>query len=315
MELPYTSLEDAEFDPKLRNERQDFAQEYNERDTEYTEDERRQFEEIINRIDFSALESIFSSYLQRSGVPPEKFNFLSSEKIVPVLTKDSSGIYSIENNLIGINFHALKEGAKAYGELEPDPETLALFLLHTLVHEEVHAISYRRIKDLPGLKITETGYQRRVFDSTDVPGEMQIVGSPYVALDEGATEKLAREIFANYLSANDFSDPEAVKEFLEILERPSFFDSVPSYNNEVKFLDEIIKQVATKGGFDRRIIWEAIIRSKLEGLEGAGLDESTFKEFIDEHTFPGFSVELRNLMPEVFSNNTCVIELTKKLKE
>ncbi|NIA02177.1 MAG: hypothetical protein GWP15_02230, partial [Nitrospirae bacterium] len=87
MELPYTSLEDAEFDPKLRNERQDFAQEYNERDTEYTEDERRQFEEIINRIDFSALESIFSSYLQRSGVPPEKFNFLSSEKIVPVLTK------------------------------------------------------------------------------------------------------------------------------------------------------------------------------------------------------------------------------------
>lgn len=289
--------------------------------------------EALERVDFGLLKKLIDDITERCGVLDEQPNFIDSNKISLKERKNGgeddkyvNGTYHIFSNSIAIFPHNLiyslylgivlplldrmdssptKSVVVPAEKLILSDEMVEFAVLRILIHEQVHAISFTKIvsehtqgfwkrlaktvkgKGLMSLSSVLSGYQKNLF-TRDQSGEYQS-NRDFLAFDEGVTDKLAFEILSEYLSVtgSEITVEQQTKFFQEDLQKTT-------YGLCVQLVDEVVGKIAQNAGMDERTVWQALVRSKIEGVN---LEDTEIAQFIDESTFEGFFDKLKKLQP------------------
>ncbi|OGH93644.1 MAG: hypothetical protein A2538_01240 [Candidatus Magasanikbacteria bacterium RIFOXYD2_FULL_41_14] len=261
-------------------------------------------EEFLSRVNMVELQNIFEEIGAKSGVSPEKLNFNEAEVVVEDFKKLEEsgsafdGFYSPHANKIFLDAKLLVAKAwiqggqkqKTKGHLIVDENLMFANVLHTMIHEKVHAISYNRLEEqkidsivkraavwviehmLDGMVPVRLGKSRGGYSEHDrTQGSSS---SRFRLFDEAVTERLTRDIMKKYLLRchGETYTPQTVKDVLDILEVND------GYKKERKFLDEVIVGMAQYLKMSETDVWNAIVRSKIEGMD---LDDPDVKPVFD----------------------------------
>ncbi|PIZ95953.1 MAG: hypothetical protein COX80_02860 [Candidatus Magasanikbacteria bacterium CG_4_10_14_0_2_um_filter_33_14] len=252
---------------------------------------------ILSDIEFDLLKSLFEKITDRSGLKGENINFLSIDSIdgVPESLRKEMGPaqYDIFKNIIFLNGADISNEnvrlmysrlRSIFGEDTPldfedlesqeDFEDLErLFVLHAIIHEEVHAISNNVLsvstKDGgPPEGVVTSGYSFSVLKikdsrTRDNSGQSFMVEKSKIFedFDEAINEALARKLFLDYLQedTNFIKNKKIIKHFIK-------YHQSQLYNDQVAKLDTMIKDISEQENMNRNSVWNALVRSKLEGI-------------------------------------------------
>lgn len=242
-------------------------------------------EKFLDKVDFNTLRMIFEDYLRKSGISPEKFNFLGPEKIKYMKGWDAA---FFADNSIRMNTDVGKNLLMAINTgLAPD-----LLNLHKLIHEEVHAISHNsRMEHSPTEAEYRSGYQKTKTIFTDIGNDtVQVDNSHFFRLfDEAVTERLAREITVRYLEKYpNFTNNASKYIYKNINNHPG----ADIYQPEVDLLEALITRLSVETELSEELIWQGIIRSKMEGFS---FYEDNMHELFDELVGKDFTNRLKSV--------------------
>lgn len=257
-------------------------------------------EKFLAKVDFDSLRMIFEDYLKKSGIPPEKFNFLGPDKIKYM---KGGGAAFFGDNSIRMNADVGRNLLMAINTgLAPD-----ILNLHKIIHEEVHAISHNsQIEHSPTEAEYKSGYQKTKTKFTDIGnGTVQMDNSHFFRLfDEAVTERLAREITIRYLEKYpNFTNNASIYIYKNIGNHPG----TDIYQPEVDLLEALIKRLSMETELSEEFVWQGIIRSKMEGFS---FYEDNMEGLFDELVGKDFTNRLKSV-------NTLkgLRELTKMIEE
>lgn len=282
-------------------------------------------QDSLLRIDFVALQDMFESIGSKCGIDPTKLNFLPRDHIILKPSQSGNdGIAGYESwtNQIYISPTPLVSTVGKYDDVRqikwPSHERLDLakessmylFTLYTLIHEQVHAISFNRLvswypdtlihrlKRLLGRKQEPEGYKedQSGYGKTARDPQNQELKNFFEAFDEGVTEKLTLDILRKFLAGD--SNSLTAEEKKRFFERFTIKSTDINYDAEIQLIDAFIECIAKKSGMDARTIWQAIVRSKVEGID---LEDTELSAFIDEHTFDGFVDRIKKLTADEYA--------------
>lgn len=136
--------------------------------------------DIFSHFDFNVIKQSIQELMKKSGLNPDNINFISPDKI-----NESSevGSYSTVKNTLTIGFERAKEIALfVRADLE-------LLILDTLIHEELHAASYRFCYGP-----TEEKIQKVTTGFYEVSLEDNMLSRKFTSFNEGVTQLLSRQI-------------------------------------------------------------------------------------------------------------------------
>src|SRR3989344_2868869 len=215
-----------------------------------------ELEQILAKVDWGWLKQRFGRILAHTDIDPASLNFVPPDMIESDHTWESEGFYSIFNNQLVVNPEKVRE----VQELWQVP--IELMWLYLLAHEETHAVSKSECVGAFG-DVSEyylrSGYSLYHANEQDESKEFDT----YQILDEGITDKLAREIVLEYLEAHpDFADATGTKEFTSKLNDDRWHKK---YNLEVSLVELMIDRLARETGVTSKIVWNAMLQGKLEG--------------------------------------------------
>lgn len=230
------------------------------------EAERREFQESLEKINFSDLHQLFKDDLSKSGVD-EDFQFINKERILNIPSNQANieASYLAVSHSIILDFSRLKNKADQFGVPRE------LYLLYILAHEETHAVSK---VDCHGIGETSSdnnpvahvkyGYaQDTVTTLQGKDGVEYFHKDSFLGLEEGLTEKIGREeIFEKYVSEN----PEfATREDIEKLKKIVSTHDLVYYNAELKMVNALLRALGRSTALDEATVWQAIKQGKFSG--------------------------------------------------
>lgn len=296
-----------------------------------------EFKEFLDSVDFSLLRELYLRIATHCGISSDFLNFLGRERIIEggignngryfprenlirvpnPANPDISSLqyrYSFEtNNPKNLSIQSLldlimKFSIETYGSIRFE-------MLHTLIHEEGHAVSRqillflkRKIKNSEVHSSKETvaeqsgvcssfAYLPEELESFPSDfrdfiknGEMDRKYTGFLALNEGITEKLSREILLEYLKANGNSGDSAAVLVQSI---DSNNPQLP-YSREVFIVDAIVDRIASKSGVSKQTVWQSLIRAY---FSGESFNNQEIEELFNDTFGHDFLRELSQLMP------------------
>lgn len=264
---------------------------------------KKTFEEVNE----TALKELFAQELGKSGGDVSQLNFLSLNTIEIRKGQRSVGSYSFFRNKIYINSSATEDGRDKellryifYGtdNSERVYSHTRLDLLHTIVHEETHAIAHtacvtEHSKDERGTPLEQinvrTGYERTHL-SAEVHSDNEVKITNWgKAINEGVTDAIALKIFAQYLESNPLSNCSKSDIETYIKDRNTFQKS--AYASYIYALKLFTLLVSKGSGVPPDVVENAIIRGYLRGSEF--ISDETEAE-LDKLLGEGMGLFLRN---------------------
>jgi len=301
----------------------------------------------MDSIDFEMLRELLDDMARRSGLSGEALNFLGKDRIIlsteqlneNVIRKGQYGLFenvirifpqgivlALRDNIASELVKKMenspnKTASMSLKEINITEERLKLKVLKSVIHEQVHALSFTKIvtkytegslrrfirirgkNNFEGFYSVLSGYNKIFFDE-DLEG-MPSPNKDFIAFDEGVTEKIAFEILNKYLSVEGSDMPAAqVNELEENTKKET------TYGLCLDLVDDVIRRVAKQSGFSEDSVWQAIKRSKLEGVN---FEDTEIGAFFDESTYKGFFEKLRKLQTsdskDIEHVQTCLREL------
>jgi len=252
------------------------------KEAELIKKENPEFEELLTQVDFEWMKKAFQAILARFKIDPDTINFVEPGMVVP----DNSirGLASYDpDKLIRINYEEIGKNLR----WSSNP---AVVLAIIILHEECHAIS-RNIcvgyfdYDEEGRRNikAKSGYAQHIIG---VEGDKTVTQSEsYSLFDEGVTEKIARELVIKYLESHpNLEDLNKRKKIYEDDSKPKV------YNLAVSLVEAMIVKIANETGVSREMVWQAIVRGKIEGED---LGDADFREMFSEVFTSQFLKDLR----------------------
>ncbi|PLX25228.1 hypothetical protein C0580_02985 [Candidatus Parcubacteria bacterium] len=239
---------------------------------EYDEEKDSELAEILTRVDLPLMESIFRERIGHSEGASEQINFKKVDQIFSGRPKakktfdprEGLGFYNAWDDDIVVSFDNIKY---KFGE-----ENAELALIHILSHEQGHATAKHTFLDNDLQGATEDspqracvlGYAELEVYETDAQGNIGDHLAKHALFDEAVTEKLARQVFDEYIARSGQYDDEAVESFKKRRE-----EVLGEYGHEayVEVLDIIISEISKNTGISEDVIWKDIQRGRQEGLE------------------------------------------------
>jgi hypothetical protein len=174
------------------------------------EDFSKRGREFLLSIDFQALQRIFEERLSKCGIHPESITFLGSSDHIERLPGYLEG-WGVEGE-----YRVLPNGKTilripdaipqtAIGVIARAPKLATSFeswLLSSLVHEISHGVSFNNLKKgEDGSLVNQSGIQR-IEKGAGSRGKYESHG---LLLNEALTERIAREVFEEYVSRKGLS--------------------------------------------------------------------------------------------------------------
>ena len=176
--------------------------------------------------------------------------------------------------IIAINEDRIKEITRHYEGAERNFRKF--YILHTYVHEQVHAISNTRFPSAEDQAWT-VGYHR-------IPRQSLFMNDAeeYGMLNEAVTEHLANRLWKEYITAMWRFFGEDSRQFSERLER--FYRG----NTMMQTAYAAIGAIADAAGVSESDVWDGLVHGM---ISGANLDDPEIIERVDEVTYLGFMNE------------------------
>ena len=233
-------------------------------------------ESVAERMDFQLLESIFKERMQLYGVQKDV-----SAELVPkqnITESDTPpGRFLCLYNPQTRNFTFFPQYLKEY---YPDPKDYALGVVHTMCHEQTHALSHTSCEGFSNTENTQAVITRTLglhtiqelyaihANGLQPQGQVHL----FEFLNEGLTEKFGRSVFAEYLNRENTLGTSTEKEmFLQKLETLPF-----PYKENIRIIDMFITKVANETGIPETTVEEAMIAALFRGE--SFLDTNLFNE-------------------------------------
>ncbi|QSH39129.1 hypothetical protein JXR01_02360 [Candidatus Kaiserbacteria bacterium] len=200
-------------------------------------DAKESLEKFKEELDYALLWGILEEVARKSGVDTSVLNKISLDKQVIITPEGSAiGAYHPDMNKISFSSTHLRESSKAA-------------LIHTFVHELIHATSY----------IETEGLKARVgYDQGEGIG---------AAFNEGVTERLAQQVSMEYAKRSGISK-EMAESVTNALRR--------TYVRWVAFVADIASRIDTYAGVQEGTAWRGMVRGM---FEGEFLNNPEFEEF------------------------------------
>ncbi|MBI2356152.1 MAG: hypothetical protein HYV13_03030 [Candidatus Doudnabacteria bacterium] len=221
-----------------------------------------EFLAYLGKVDFDLLRKLFFEIFKRIGMDETSFNFLGPERIVE---SNHGTTYSGIDNAIII---ALKN-LEATGR--PTEQDFA----HVLIHEEVHATAKticrgeidptwladyfpNKVNSIPENQFRELRYglSRLTLPKKSIHGRTRV----FYLLNEGVTEKLAREIFEKYANVKDMDVKEHGKKVNDEKNPENYYYPIP-----VRFVEALVDRIAKETGLESKMVWESFVRAAYTG--------------------------------------------------
>lgn len=244
----------------------------------------------LSFINFDMLELAYRKIVEKSGFNPEQTNFLGPDKIMFFEDRKVAGLYMVRANAILLNEKKLKEWGKK-------PRLERLHTIKMVCHEEVHATAKTVCVENPkGADKLVAGYD--IKDDGNKTWEF---------LNEGVTEKLAREIFAEYIQSTGEISEDEKRDFEESCRR------IPVYAENVWMVESLVDRLALETGVSKNKVWQALIRGAYQGVQ---LDDPELKELIVNTLGIEFFDRLKSIDHDIEKRATYKVdELIRELRE
>jgi hypothetical protein len=287
-------------------------------------------ESFLASVDFKKLKDIFFDLYRRSGFSSESMNFVEPENIFLNGESRANGSYGGAENSIeiyplnmlvrpGVDPEWWKEFAEARSREERNYGSVELAMVHTLIHEETHAVS-RNIDITPDRPFTsaykQSGFSRgankksRAWEEKDIPTFLDKPIAPdthyhsqiFGLFNEGVIEKSARRVTNEYLAQTGWkqSDIAAYQE-----NTAKNLKDLP-YSEEIELVDLIIAKIAQTTGVPEETVFQALVRGLMEGEIFADKEvQELFRETFDDD----FLRKLSKLFPNGLSKDRRAIDL------
>jgi hypothetical protein len=201
--------------------------------------------EFLNIIDFSSLHQIFSEYTRGAGLILDDTNFVGPENIED--SKHSTATSYFDPGpppRIGLNMEKVKKLSRLTFK------SFNVQALEALCHEEGHGISKHTVRKNNRTYEDKSGYSIILKNRNEQPIRL------FSMFDEGVTEKMGREVARKYAETH----PDFANKYSKIS-----YES--AYQGPVDFVHAFIRRLSREIGFSEDTVWQAIIRSKVEGFD------------------------------------------------
>lgn len=238
-----------------------------------------QMKEILDGIDFDLLGKIFQDTALKYHIK-EPLNFIGKERIFGIKLSKTPH-YDDIRNVIFVADNGIGKERKSRKKLDSEYENfcrklyggIAIQVLHSIIHEEVHAAINKVI--LNGWEGFLDKYPKEIQNGYGIAGERSdenpndnfgknFFGKKhfvsFAAFNEGVTEKLAREIFLNYIKENNKQE-EAIVYTENLVSRPE----ITNYNQEVSLVNAIVKHMSGVTGKSEEEMWEFFVGGMAAG--------------------------------------------------
>ena len=208
---------------------------------------------ILEKVNFDLLRKLLLDKAERSGIDPERFNFVGPDRISHYAGLQEYGTYNPETNIIGLDYERIKNICiRREGE-----RFINLLILKLLIHESIHGVSKSRCIGFSDPKFSfQPQYSKRQS------GYNQFL--KYSEFDEGVTEKMATEVFEDYLENSNFTTEEERKTFRDFFARIS---GIVGYQKNIELINLVIEKISENFNQSQKVVWEAIMRGKFKGEE------------------------------------------------
>lgn len=247
--------------------------------------------EILNQINYEWLKEKFVFMAEAAGVSldpaslPNRSNIKYSED--KQLAPDNELVYA--EHPAGSNFVTLLGTGLADKEqrFKIDKKLLILF---AILHEYTHQISHFEYQG-PLTNAEMVGYplMSKLKSGVSVnkaskksSAEPVVASTLFNAFDEGITEKIAREIFFQYLKEHpDFTSSESINQF-----KNKFFvnnGEERRYTTLVELVEAFIAKISEVAGVQNKVVWQALLKAKFEGIDFEDNElQQLFAEMVDD---------------------------------
>lgn len=252
-----------------------------------SERDRTELVDYLREVDFDLLESIYQNIAERCGVH-EPVNFVRRERVVDAdlsghsrkaagyeFTNTGQHIKREDGDVIALDGEALLSAA---GEFDLSKED---FIVHTLIHEETHAVSAHREE--------RKGWFGHISPTALQSGFEQIKVSPregprffFNMLNEGAIEKLAREVNHLYVESLYQGDSGVVSSVDEAIAAEG---KISNFDSFVQLVDALVAAISHESGVEETAVWQGMVRGLLEGQD---LFDPVIQESLSEYISPEF---------------------------
>lgn len=215
-------------------------------------------EMALAQIDFTELGNIITNkiYALCPELDGQKVNILEPDRIKfrkvlgVAYSPGEMACYETVADIMVVDFFQIKKHF---------PNCTSKMLAYLCTHEEVHAISKNVCEyGTYNNEVRQSGYRQSQYSGPDF----------YRYFDEAVNEKMAREIWVAYLEAKNVNQEGMSLAYIEY----------------VNFLEEMIKEMASRTGEDENSLWQRIQKEKIVGVQNGetGLMDELEKVFSKE---------------------------------
>lgn len=245
---------------------------------------------LLSEINIDRIHRLFIEFGNRLG--KENLNLISKEEILTEEEdtgndKEYAGLYKSTLNKIYINVEYCEEFDEEYRSFD---------LIHTLIHEQTHAIARKSCLGL-GKGYYDTGFSQ-IKETVFKIRKIQFAIF-FDSLNEAMTEKIARNITRRYIDIDDNRD-----KYIKFFDNPEkYFSYQPYYN----FLEKLIELIAIKTEVSKDLVEQAFVNDYVNGLNL--FDTEDVKKELEDLFYDGVLYDIANI-----NKNTNIDKLINKME-